>query len=121
MRHDQKAKQAKLKEKRKKIKEKKAVAMATANAKKATKTAGKDGTAGQPSNADEATHASKRVKVASTSSDLPGGGKNVHRTSLQREARKLPTRSRKNETTKFPVLGKSKKRPQMGSETTPAH
>jgi hypothetical protein len=98
-----------LRERRKKIKEKKAVAMAMANAKKATKIVGKEGTAEQPSDMDEAT---QRFKVASAPS-IPGGGKNVHRAPPQGEARKIVTkagRMSKKEPTKFPDPGKSKKR-----------
>ena len=119
MRHDQKTKQAKLKERRKKFKEKKAAAMAMANAKK---TAGKESIVRHPSDMDEATHASKRLKV--TSSDLPGGAKDVHRTSLRGEARKILVkegRRNRKETIKSPVPRKSKKRLQMDDEGTPAH
>ena len=121
MRYDQKTKQEKLKERRKRIKEKKAAAKAKANAKKAAKTVGKEDMAEHHSIMDEATNASKRLKVAS--SDLPAGAKKVHRTSLQGDTRKIPARAdRRNskETTKFPVPGKSKRR-QMVDETTPAH
>jgi hypothetical protein len=124
MRYDQKAKQERLKERRKKIKEKKAAAKAKASAKKAAnlKTVGKEDLAGHPSEMDEATNASKRLKVAS--SDLPGEAKKVRRTSLKGDTRKIPARAdRRNsrETTKSPVLGKSKKRPRMVHKTTPAH
>jgi hypothetical protein len=122
MRYDQKAKQEKLKETRKKIKEKKAAAKAKANAKKAAKAVGREHLAGHPSDMDEATNASKRLKVAS--SDLPGGAKKVRRTSLQGDTRKIPAKAgRRNskETTKFPVPGKSKKRRQIVDETTTAH
>ena len=118
MLYDQKAKQEKLKERRKKIKEKKAAA----KAKKVTKTVGKEGMAGHSSDEDEATHASKRLKAAS--SDLPRGAKKVHRTSLQGEAGKIPAkadRRKKKETTKPLVPGKSKTRRQSVDETTPAH
>ena len=118
MLYDQKAKQEKLNERRKKTKEKKAAAMA----KKVTKTLGKESMAGHPSDEDEATHASKRLKVAS--SDLPGRAKKVHRTSLQGEARKTPAkadRRKREETTKPLVPGKSKTRRQSVDETTPAH
>lgn len=122
MRYDQKAKQERLKERRKKIKEKKAAAKAKANAKKAAKTAVKEDPAGHPSDMDEATNASKRLKVAS--SDLLGGAKKVRRTSLQGDTKKIPARAgRKNskETTKSPVPGKSQKRRRMVDEATPAH
>ena len=117
MRRDQKTKQAKLKERRKKSKEKKVAAMAMAKAKK---TAGKEGIAGHPSDMDEATHASKRLKVSS--SDLPGGAKDVHRTFLRGEAKKILKERRRNrkETTKSPVPRKSKRR-QMDDEATPTH
>jgi len=111
-----------LKEKRKKFKGKKAAAKAKANAKKAAETVGKEDLAGHPSDMDEATNASKRLKAAS--SDLPGGAKKVRRTSLQGDTRKIPARAdRRNskESTKSLVPGKSKKRRRMVDETTPAH
>jgi len=110
-----------LKERRKKIKEKKAIAMAVANAKKATKTAGTEPMAGD-SDMDEAAHASKRLKAASR--DTPGKAKNTHQTSVEAKGRRILTdagREHKKATTKAPVSEKSKKRRQMGEETTPAH
>jgi hypothetical protein len=87
----QKAKQAKLKEIRKKIKERKVV-------KKTTKTTEKESIVGHFSDREEATQASKRIKVESNESLRKF--KNKHRTSLQTESRRTLTgTSRKNKGT----------------------
>jgi len=88
-----KAKQAKLKEKRNKIKEKRVAAMATAKAKKATKTTEKleESIAGHFSDREEVTRASKRIKVES--SEPLRKFKNMHRTSLQTEAKRALTKT----------------------------
>jgi uncharacterized membrane-anchored protein len=124
MRNEQISKQAKLKERRKKIKEKKAIAIANANAKKATSTVGIEPEAGDTSDIDGETHASKRSKVASR--DPPGGAKNVHQTfvRVQAKGRRILTdagRNNRKETTKVPVSEKSKSGGRMGEQTTPAH
>jgi hypothetical protein len=101
---EQKAKQAKLKERRKKFKERKVIGIAMVKAKKAAKTAEKETTAGHPSDADEATQASKRLKIAS--SESPKGIKNMHRTSVPAEAKKILIkggRKNKKEITKIPT------------------
>jgi len=106
------AKQAKLKERRKKTKEKKAIAIANTNAKKATKTVGIEPIARDTSDIDGENRASKCLKVASR--DTPGGAKNVHRTSVQVQAkgRRIVTdagRNNRKETSKAPVSEKSKR------------
>jgi len=94
----QKAKQAKLKERRKKIKERKMAVMAAAKAKKATKTTEKESMAGGFSDREEATRASKRIRVGSSESLRTS--KDMHRTSLQTEPRRMLTgMSRKNKGT----------------------
>jgi len=98
MRAKQKAKQAKLKERRKKIKERKVAVMAAAKAKKATKTTEKEAMAGRFSDREEPTPASKRIKVESSESLRKF--KDMHRTSLQTEPRRMLTKtSRKNKGT----------------------
>ena len=124
MRNEQIAKQAKLKERRKKSKEKKAIAIANANATKATKTAGLDPEAGDTSDIDGESHASKRSKVASR--EPPGEAKNVHQTPIQVQAkgRRIVTdagRNNRRESTKVPVSEKSKRGRRIGERTTPAH
>ncbi len=86
------------------------MAMAKANAKKATKTTGTEPMAGEP---DGATHSSKRLKVAPTRKDPPEGAKNVHRTTVQAKGMRILTdagRKNRKETTEAPVSDKSKKR-----------
>jgi len=98
MRAKQKAKQAKLKERRKKIKERKVAVMAAAKAKKTTKTTEKESMAGHFSDREEATQASKRIKVESN--EALRKFKNMHRTSLRTEPRRTLTEtSRKNKGT----------------------
>ena len=98
MRAKQKAKQAQLKERRKKIKDRKVAVMASAKAKKATKSTEKESMAGRFSDREEATGVSKRIKVES--SESLGKSKNMHRTSLQTEPRRMHTKtSRKNKGT----------------------
>jgi hypothetical protein len=86
MRAKQKAKQAKLKERRKKIKERKVAVTAAAKTKETTKPTEKESMAGRFSDREEATRASKRIKVGS--SESLGNLKNMHRTSLRTEPRK---------------------------------
>jgi len=113
-----KAKQTKLKEKRKKIKERKAIALAAAKAKKAAKTAETGPMTGHLSDSEEATQASKRLKVESNGP--PRKIKRVHRTSLQAEPGRILTKaSRKNKgTTKTLVPTKSKGKPQIHGATS---
>ena len=87
MRAKQKARQAKLKEKRKKTKERRVAVMAAAKAKKATKKTEKESMAGRFSDREEATRASKRIKVES--SESLRNFKVLHRTSLQTEPRRM--------------------------------
>ena len=113
------SKQAKLKERRQKIKERKAIAIANANAKKATKTVGIEPKAGDTSDIDGENHASNRSKVASR--DPPT--KNVHKTSVrvQAKGRRILTVAGRKETTKAPVSEKNKRGTRMGEQTTPAY
>jgi len=121
MRNKQIVKQATLKERRKKIKEKKAIAIAIANAKKATKAVGIEPKAGETSDIDGENHASNRSKVASRDPEEP------------RTCIKLPFKSKQKgggyspmqvkiteETTKAPVSEKSKKGRRMSEQATPA-
>jgi len=118
---EQKAKQAKLKERRKKSKERKAIGIAMVKAKKAAKTAEKETTAGHPSDADEdeATQASKRLKI--TSSESPKGIKNMHRTSDPAEAKILIKGGRKNkrEITKITTPREGKRKSRTDNKTQP--
>jgi len=93
-----KAKQVKLKEKRKMIKERRAAVMAAAKAKEATKTTEKESMTGHFSDREEATRASKRIKVESSRSLRKF--KNMRPTSFQTEPRRILTKtSRKNKGT----------------------
>jgi len=118
---ERKAKQAKLKERRKKSKERKAIGIAMVKAKKAAKTAEKETTAGHPSDADEdeATQASKRLKI--TSSESPKGIKNMHRTSDPAEAKILIKGGRKNkrEITKITTPREGKRKSRTDNKTQP--
>jgi hypothetical protein len=106
-----------LKERRKKIKERKAVALAAAKAKKAAKTPETGPMTGHLSDKEEATHASKQLKVESNGP--PRKIKRVHRTSPQAEPGRILTKaSRKNKgTTKSLVPTKSKGEPQTHGAT----
>ena len=111
-----------MKERRKKIKEKKAIAIADANAKKATKAVGIETETGDTSDIDGETLTPKRSKVASR--DPPA--KNVYKTSIRDHAkgkRILTDAGRNNrmKTSKAPVSGKSKRGGRMGEQTTPTH